>query len=175
MVTSPVSGSISTSQTAAPFGNTGVCISLSATTRSLPSLVMRFARQLEQVHRVVGAAQEEAAVVEIDLVGRGVELAAKRRRPSAIRSALALAITVAGVAHRAAGMRAAADADDVGVAEHDGHLVDRHLDEVGHHLGEAGLVALAARLGADDDIDARLPASRRSRRAPSACRSTNST
>src|SRR3546814_5698491 len=38
MSTQPVSGSTSTSQTAAPFGNTGVCISLSAAIRNGPSL-----------------------------------------------------------------------------------------------------------------------------------------
>ena len=57
-------------------------------------------------------------------------------------------------------MRAAAGADDVGVADDDVDGLERHRDQVGDHLGEAGLVALAARLGADDDIDTALGADR---------------
>ena len=79
--------------------------------------------------------------------------------PLAIRSAAAFAITVAGVAHRAAGVRAAADADDVGVADDDVDRLDRHRDQVGDHLREARLVALAARLRADHHVDAAVRAS----------------
>src|SRR5438552_1011287 len=42
----------------------------------------------------------------------------------------------------------------VGVTEDDLHALDRHLDEVGHHLREARLVPLPARLRADDHVDA---------------------
>ncbi len=58
-----------------------------------------------------------------------------------------------GMAHRAAGMRAAADAHHVGVAENDAHAVSRHVKQVGDHLGETGFVALPGRLRADDHID----------------------
>src|SRR5262249_32724197 len=61
-----------------------------------------------------------------------------------------------GVTHGTAGMRAAADLHHVGVAEDDVDALDRHVDEVGDDLGEARLVALAARLGADHHVDAAL-------------------
>ena len=51
-------------------------------------------------------------------------------------------------------MRAAADADDVGVAHDDVDGLDRHREQIGRHLREARLVALAARLRADHDVDA---------------------
>ena len=53
-------------------------------------------------------------------------------------------------------MRAAAHLHHVGVAENDLHGLHRHVQQIGHDLGEAGLVALAARLRADHDIDASL-------------------
>ena len=53
-------------------------------------------------------------------------------------------------------MRAAADADDVGVADDDVDGLDRQVQQVGDHLREAGLVALAARLRADHHVDAAL-------------------
>ena len=51
-------------------------------------------------------------------------------------------------------MRAAADLHHVGVAEDDLHAFHRHVQQIGHDLREAGLMALAARLRADDDVDA---------------------
>ena len=50
-------------------------------------------------------------------------------------------------------MRAAADLHHVGVAENDVHALDRNMQQVGDHLRKARLVALAARLRADDHID----------------------
>ena len=55
-------------------------------------------------------------------------------------------------------MRAAADPHHVGVAEDDLHALDRHAQQVGDDLREARLVALAARLRADDDVDASFAA-----------------
>ena len=55
-------------------------------------------------------------------------------------------------------MRAAADLHHVGVAEDDLHLLDRHVEQVGHDLREARLVPLPARLGADHHVDAALRA-----------------
>ena len=49
-------------------------------------------------------------------------------------------------------MRAAADLHDVGVADDDVDDVHRHAEKIGHHLREARLVALSARLRADDDV-----------------------
>ncbi len=83
-------------------------------------------------------------------------IAAATCLPRAMRSTAALEKTVAGVAHRAAGVRAAADLHDVGVAEDDLHGLDRHVQQVRDHLREARLVALAARLRADHHIDAAL-------------------
>ena len=93
--------------------------------------------------------------------------AAASSRWPAMRSPLAMMI-VRGVQHddagepqRAAGMRAAADRDAVGVAGHEAHAVDRHAEPFGDELREAGLVSLALRHGADDDFDLRcLPAAR---------------
>ena len=51
-------------------------------------------------------------------------------------------------------MRAAAHLHHIGIAQHDVHPVERHVQEVSNNLGKAGLVALAARLRADDDIHA---------------------
>ena len=57
------------------------------------------------------------------------------------------------MAHRTAGMGAAAGAHHVGVAENDAHALDRHVKQIGDHLRETRLVALPGRLRADDDID----------------------
>src|SRR4029077_21013715 len=58
------------------------------------------------------------------------------------------------VAHRAAGMRAAADLHQIGVAEDDAHAFGRHGKQIGNNLGKTRLVALAGWLGADDYINA---------------------
>src|SRR5262245_36531007 len=60
------------------------------------------------------------------------------------------------MAHGAARMRAAADLHHVGVAEDDVHALDRHMKQVGYDLRKTRLVALAARLRADDDVHASL-------------------
>ena len=58
-----------------------------------------------------------------------------------------------GVSHRAAGMRTAAHAHDVGVAEEDVDRVHGHVKERGHYLREARLVTLARGLRTDHDLD----------------------
>ena len=60
------------------------------------------------------------------------------------------------MAHGTARMRAAAGAHHVGVTHDNAHAFDRHLQQIRHHLREAGLVALPGRLRADDDVDAAL-------------------
>ena len=53
-------------------------------------------------------------------------------------------------------MGAAAGADNVGVAERDLDLLERHAEEIGGDLRETCLVPLPRRLGADDDFDPSL-------------------
>ena len=53
-------------------------------------------------------------------------------------------------------MRPAAHLHDIGVSHDDADLVEADAQPFGGDLGEAGLVALAARLGADHDIDTLL-------------------
>src|SRR5204863_7706576 len=53
---------------------------------------------------------------------------------------------------RPAGMRAAANRDAVRVAGDELDAVDRYAEPFGHQLREAGLVALALRGRADDDL-----------------------
>ncbi len=55
--------------------------------------------------------------------------------------------------HAAAGMRAAADRDEVGIAGDEAHALDRHAEPFVDELREARLVALALRHDADDEID----------------------
>ena len=50
-------------------------------------------------------------------------------------------------------MRPSACADDIGVAQCDGYDFERHAQQIGRHLGEAGLVALSRRLCADHHFD----------------------
>ena len=113
----------------------------------------RRARDLEQADRVVGALHGEAAVLELDVGGRGLQ--------QMLGDARALLDDVVGgfldddaaEPHAAAGMRAAADRDAVGVAGDEAHAVDRHAEPFGDQLGEARLVALALRHGADHQLD----------------------
>ena len=103
MSTSPVSGSISTSQIAQPLGNTGSCISLSVTTASpsarssgsaTRSQPRRRARGSRSCGWCRGATNRPSA--NVDLVGR--RRRARRaaiRLPLSIRSAAALENTVA--------------------------------------------------------------------------------
>ena len=111
-------------------------------------------RQFEEIEAAVGFARGKAAFVEVDAVGRGAKnvrgdaLAVADERGGGERE------HGGGMAHGTAGMRAAAGAHHVGVAHDDADAFDRHVQQVRDHLREAGLVALAGRLGADDDVDA---------------------
>ena len=139
----------------------------------------RVARSLggkfEEIEAAVGVARREAPVVELDLVRRLAE--DDRGDALAFGDDLdgGLGEHGRGVAHRAAGMRAAADLHHVGVAEDDLHRFDRHVQEVGDDLREARLVALAARLRADHDVDTALRPHRDARLLVRARRSRIST
>jgi hypothetical protein len=61
-----------------------------------------------------------------------------------------------GMAHRAAGMRPAALADAVGVAEDHIDGIDRDAEQIGCDLREAGFMALPAGLHAGDKFDTPL-------------------
>src|SRR5262249_8124732 len=61
--------------------------------------------------------------------------------------------TYAGHAHGAAGMRAAADRNDVGVALHEADGLERYTEPFAHALSKARLVPLPARQRADRDLD----------------------
>ena len=77
----------------------------------------------------------------------------------------------AGDAHRAAGMRAAAGADAVGVVRDEIDALERHAEPFADQLREAGLVALAAVHRAEHQLDAACGltvTSARSRGAPPA-------
>src|SRR5690606_31921551 len=63
---------------------------------------------------------------------------------------------VACHAHRAAGMRSAADRDDVGVVLEYANVFEAYAEPVRYALGVARLVALARRQGADVDVDPAL-------------------
>src|SRR5690242_20555440 len=54
---------------------------------------------------------------------------------------------------RAAGMRAAADRNAIGVARHELHRIYRHAEPFGDQLRKARLVALPLGCRADDDFD----------------------
>src|SRR5262249_61551334 len=60
--------------------------------------------------------------------------------------------------HGTARMRSAAHLHHVRVAEDDLHALERDVEKVGHDLRKTRLVALAAWLGADDDVHAALRA-----------------
>ena len=66
----------------------------------------------------------------------------------------------AGDAHRAAGMRAAAGADAVGVVGDEIDALERHAEPFAEQLREAGLVALAAVHRAEHQLDAAFGAHR---------------
>ena len=61
------------------------------------------------------------------------------------------------MAHRASRMRPAADFHHRGIAVDDVHALVGNVKQIGHHLGEARLVALPVRLRADHGIDAGRP------------------
>ncbi len=82
------------------------------------------------------------------------------RAPRATISSAAFAITQPRHAHRAAGVRAAADGGDVGVAGEEPHLRELDAEPLDDELREAGLVALAGRQRADHDVDAAARAAR---------------
>ena len=62
----------------------------------------------------------------------------------------------AGEPHRAGGVRAASDRDNVGIMGDDADSFERNAQPVGHELGKTRLVSLAARQRADHDVDAAI-------------------
>ena len=108
---------------------------------------------LEQPDPTIGARNGEPAARVRHVVRRGLQ--------GKGRAALALGDQVvrrerddrARHAHRAPGVRAAAEAHEVGVAGQDAYRLDLEPEAGGRDLGEARLVPLARGLGADHDLD----------------------
>ena len=120
--------------------------------------VRGLAGEFEHVETAVGLARDEAPVLEGDMVERHLQHRGGDAPSLADQVGGGLGEHRRGVPHRAAGMGPAADPHHVGVAEDDVDLLDRHGEQIGYHLGEARLMALPGRLGADHHIDAALAA-----------------
>ena len=114
--------------------------------------IRRRAGELQEIQRPVAVGRAETAAGKFHPVHRcrehnGGDPAALfdqfRRRHGHHRG---------GVTHGTARVRPPADADQVGVAHDDADHRDRHVEQVRDHLGEAGFMALAAGLGADDHL-----------------------
>src|SRR5438874_13568844 len=109
-------------------------MSLSVVTASSPSPSRdaSFANS-EKIETAVVRRCREPALGKSNLIGAGVEEA--RRHPLAIRNQFGCGLGEQSrrVAHRAAGMRAAAETDDVGVAGD--HIDHFHRDQYLHDCG----------------------------------------
>ena len=111
---------------------------------------------LEERQAAVGAG-DEIPSVRVPDVDRGGLQTVGRRLPARFDQRIGgLDDDRSGHAHRPARMRAAADMDDVGVARHHVDALDGHAQPFGRDLGEAGLMALPARLGSDHQLDSLL-------------------
>ncbi len=112
-----------------------------------------FAGEFKEIEIEVGVARAEAAVLKHHGFGRdthddGRDLPGFRDK---IRGGLGEHSR--SMAHRAAGMRPAANLHDGGIAVNDFDLFIGDVEQIGDHLREAGLVALPVRLRADHSID----------------------
>ena len=115
---------------------------------------------VEQPDRPVGADDRETAL-GIGDVGQSGFQDLGRGRPALLDDLLGRpAHDDRAEAHRPAGIGAAADADDVGVAGDQVHRLERRLEQRGDHLGEGRFVALAGILGPDHHVDPALGADR---------------
>ncbi len=110
-------------------------------------------RQFEEVEVAVAGRRRESAVLEPHAVLGRVEHRGRDLSRLGDQVVRGLGDHRAGVAHGTPRVGAAAHADDVGVADHDVHGLDRQVQQIGRDLREARLVALAARLGADHHAD----------------------
>ena len=113
----------------------------------------RRARHFENPDGVVGALHGEAAVLELDIGGGGFEQMLGDAHAFFDDAVGGFLDDDGAEPHAAAGMRAAADRDPVGVAGDEAHALDRHAEPFGDELREARLVALALRDDADDELD----------------------
>ena len=89
------------------------------------------ARDLEQADGAVGALDAELPVGEFEIGGRGLQQMAGDAQPLLDDDVRGVQHDDAGEPQRAAGMRAAADRDAVGVAGHEPHAVERHAEPFG--------------------------------------------
>ena len=157
----PVSGSTSTSQTWQPFGigrRRAVADVLDVERlrpvgRQLHAAGADLVGQLHDADRAVGAGDDELAVLELDVAGRGFERV--RGDLLALLDHLGGGFDdrLAGIHHRARAAGAAAGDQLVAVALEEADLLERHAELLAQHLGERRGVALAVveRAGADGD------------------------
>jgi len=97
-----------------------------------------------QVHsRARGAAHEGAPVLDLDVLGRGLEEPRRRARQPGAHLAAGIGDRVARGHAAATGEGADAEWNRGGVAADDRHPVQRHAERVGGDLGEGRLVSLA--------------------------------
>ena len=113
----------------------------------------RLGGDLEQPDRTVGAEHGKTAVGVADIRGGGLQQAGRRLAPPVHDPTGRAMEDGAAQAHRAVGVGAGAVDRPVGVAEDDPDPFEGDLEDLGDHLGEAGLVPLARSLGADDRFD----------------------
>ena len=117
-------------------------------------------RQFKKVEAAVVQGGRKSAVRERDLIGASAEQLGGDRLALGDQFRCGLGEQGRGVAHRAAGVRAAAEADNIGVAHDDVDVFDRHGEQRTDDLRETRLVPLPARARPDHDLD---PALRRHR------------
>ena len=111
------------------------------------------ARHFENADGVVGAFHGEVAVLEFDIGGGGFEQMLGDAQAFFDNAVGGFLDDDRAEPHAAAGMRAAADRDAIGIAGDEAHGLDRHAEPFGDELREARLVALALRDDADDKLD----------------------
>src|SRR5204862_2222957 len=111
------------------------------------------ARRPDPTRRAAGPLPLEAPLGTADLLARRFQHMARDLQPLLDDLVRRVEHDDAAETERAAGMRAAADRDAIGVARHELHRVDRHPEPFGDQLRKARLVALPLGCRADDDLD----------------------
>src|SRR6185295_14240146 len=105
---------------------------------------LRRARDFEHADGSAGA-RPKMALRELDLLRFDLKHM-RSNATAALQHALhGIAHAQTRHAHRAAGMRAAADRNDIGIALYQAYRLERHAKPLAHALREARLVALPAR------------------------------
>ncbi len=112
------------------------------------------ARDVEQAEPSIAVGRDEQSVGVGDVAFGHVEHDGGDPARLGDHGARGLDHQCAREAHGAVGMGAAARRQNRAVAAQEIDRLRRHPEAVGHHLPEAGLVALPARLRADEQIDA---------------------